>query len=394
MSEVGAAHSHTQHYDEMVSQLAKVNGAMSHQPSTSGTMKAVRFHGKKDVRYEDIPNPTCGKGQIKVKPAWCGICGSDLHEFLGGPSICPTSPHPITGETVPLTFGHEFSGTIEELGEGVSDKFKLGARVCVQPIIYCGDCGACKEGIPNCCYSNGFVGLSGWGGGLAEHLVVPEYCVMSIPDNVSLEVAALVEPLAVGWHAVKMSPFKPGDSVLILGGGPIGLSVIQALKARGGDGKIIVSEVSSKRKEYAKEFGATHILDPRNDDVVARCRELCDNQGVHCVFDAAGVQAGLDQAIHATRARGTIVNIAVWEKPVQIFPNDLVFKERKYLGVATYVLGDFQEVLDAISSGRIKPERMITKRINLDEVVEEGFNALVRDKDNQVKILVRAAGGD
>lgn len=182
--------------------------------------------------------------------------------------------------------------------------------------------------------------------------------------------------------------------MLILGGGPIGLSVIQALKARGGDGKIIVSEISPKRKEFAKEFGATHILDPRKDDVVARCRELCDSQGVHCVFDAAGVQAGLDQAIHATRARGTIVNIAIWEKAASIFVNDLTFKERKYLSVATYVPGDFQEVLDAISSGKMKPERMITKKINLDEVVEEGFNSLVKDKDNQVKILVKAAGGE
>lgn len=204
---------------------------------------------------------------------------------------------------------------------------------------------------------------------------------------------ALVEPLAVGFHAVNMSPYKPGDSVLILGGGPIGLAVIQALKAKGDVKTIIVSEISSKRKEFAKEFGATHTLDPRHDDVVAKCREICDGQGVHCVFDAAGVQAGLDAAIHAVRALGTIVNIAIWEKPCSIFPNDLVFKERKLVYVATYRLGDFKEVLDAISAGRIKPERMITKRINLDEVVEEGFNALVKDKDNQVKILVRAAGG-
>lgn len=191
-----------------------------------------------------------------------------------------------------------------------------------------------------------------------------------------------------------MSPYKPGDSVLILGGGPIGLAVIQALKAKGDVNTIIVSELSPKRKEFAKEFGATHVLDPREVDIVAECRRLCDGQGVHCVFDAAGVQAGLDQAIHAVRALGTIVNIAVWEKPCTIFPNDLVFKERKYIFVATYRLGDFQEVLNAISSGKIKPERMITKRINLDEVVEEGFNALVKDKDNQVKILVRAAGGN
>ncbi|KAK6428017.1 hypothetical protein LTR95_015845, partial [Oleoguttula sp. CCFEE 5521] len=216
---------------------------------------------------------------------------SDLHEYLGGPAICPTTPHPITGEQVPLTFGHEFSGTVEEVGEGVT-KFKAGDRVCVQPIIYDDECGSCKEGLINCCDKNGFVGLSGWGGGLSEHVVLPEYCVIPIPDNVPLDVAALVEPLSVGWHAVAISPFKKGDSALVIGGGPIGLSVIQALKAKGCD-NIIVTEVSSMRKQYAQDFGAHHILDPTKDDIVARCRELSDNQGVHMAFDAAGVQAAL-----------------------------------------------------------------------------------------------------
>ena len=188
------------------------------------------------------------------------------------------------------------------------------------------------------------------------------------------------------------SPFKPSDSVLILGGGPIGLSVIQALRARGCK-QIIVSEVSSMRKQFAKDFGAHVVLDPTKDDIVARCRELADGQGVNVSFDAAGVQAGLDQAILALRARGTHVNIAIWEKRCNFFPNDLVFREKSYLGVATYVKGDFEEVIKAISDGRLdNAKKMITKRIGLDEVVEEGFKALVRDKDNQVKILVRASG--
>ena len=123
--------------------------------------------------------------------------------------------------------------------------------------------------------------------------------------------AALVEPLAVAWHAVNASPFKPSDSVLVLGGGPIGLSVIQALKARGCR-QIIVSEVSTMRKQYAKDFGAHVVLDPTKDDIVARCRELADGQGVNVTFDAAGVQSGLDQALLALRARGTHVNI-VWK---------------------------------------------------------------------------------
>ncbi|KAK1063231.1 hypothetical protein LTR74_009662 [Friedmanniomyces endolithicus] len=378
-------------------------------PTTDGTMKAVRFHGgktlrevdqsqrrmlmiNKDLRYEDIPEPKCGQGQIKIKPAWCGICGSDLHEYLGGPSICPTSPHPITGEQVPVTFGHEFSGVIEELGKGVAEKWKVGDRVCVQPIIYDGDCGACQDGLINCCYKNGFVGLSGWGGGLSDHLVVPEYAVVKIPDNIGLDVAALVEPLAVGWHAVNASPFKPSDSVLVLGGGPIGLAVIQALRARGCK-QIIVSEVSQMRKEFAKEFGAHHVLDPTKDDIVAKCRELADGQGVNVSFDAAGVQAGLDQAILALRARGTHVNIAIWEKRCNFFPNDLVFREKTYMAVATYVKGDFEDVISAISDGRLDMcKKMITKRIGLDEVVEEGFKALIKDKENQVKILVRGSG--
>ncbi|KAI9836756.1 MAG: hypothetical protein M1837_003244 [Sclerophora amabilis] len=350
------------------------------------TMKALRFHGQRDIRLDDVPVPTCGKGQVKVKPKFVGICGTDLHEYTGGANIMPTTPHPITGEKVPLTIGHEFSGYVEEVGDDVKD-MKVGDRVAVQPIIYDGTCGACKEGYINCCYSNGFVGLSGWGGGLSEHVVIPRASVYHLPDNVKLEIGALVEPIAVAWHAVKISPFKDGDSVLILGGGPIGLAVIQALKARGA-GKIIVSEVAPRRKEFAKEFGAHYVLDPTKDDIVARCREICDGVGPNVAFDAAGVQPGLTQAIHAIRAHGTLVNIAVWAKAASIFPNDLVFREKKYMGVATYQAADFQATIDALASGVLVPDAMITRRIKLDEVELKGYKTLIEDKDNHVKILV------
>ena len=214
---------------------------------------------------------------------------------------------------------------------------------------------------------------------------------------------ALVEPLAVAWHAVNISPLKSGDSVLVLGGGPIGLAVIQALKIKGAE-KIIVSEMAPKRKEFAKYFGADFVLDPSKDDIVARVREICDGKGAHIAFDCAGVQAGLDQAILSIRARGTLVNIAVWEKSATIIPNQLVFRERKYMGITTYVKGDFQDVIDDIASGeliqqvlshktdfvagKLKPESMITKKIKMDEVEEEGYKALINDKDNQVKILI------
>lgn len=360
-------------------------------PDGEGTMNALRFHGKSDLRYEKIPIPQVRAGQVKVKPAWVGICGTDLHEYLGGPNLCPTTPHPITKETIPLTFGHEFSGTVEEVGSGVSN-FKPGDRVVIQPIIYDDTCGACEEGLQNCCWQNGFIGLSGWGGGLADHIVVPSTALYHLPANVPLEIGALVEPLAVGWHAVKISPFKPGDVALILGGGPIGISTILALKAKGCT-RIIVSEVSKKRQEFAKKFGADHIIDPTTADIVAATRALTDGKGAHIVYDCAGVQAALDKAVHATRARGCIVNIAIWEKPCTIQTNDFNFKERTYMGVATYAVGDFQEVLDALAEGSLRPREMITQRIGLTEVEERGFKSLINDKDNQVKILVEVGGG-
>ncbi|KAI4131605.1 MAG: hypothetical protein LQ347_002898 [Umbilicaria vellea] len=368
-------------------------------------MQALRFHGQKDIRLEEVDIPTCGKGQVKIKPAYVGICGTDLHEYLGGANIMPTSPHRMTGESVPLTLGHEFSGVIEEVGEGVDD-MKTGDRVVVQPIIYDGTCGACKAGFINCCDKNGFVGLSGALGrraGGAHRLTqelrdshpglnilgsgwyVPAVHALMCKRLTSL--LALIEPLAVAWHAVNMSPYTKGDSVLVLGGGPIGLAVIQTLKVKGCD-RIIVSEVAPRRKEFAKQFGAHYVLDPTKDDIVARVREICDGQGANVAFDAAGVQAGLDQAILAIRARGTLVNIAVWEKAASLHPNSLVFRERRYMGVATYVQGDFQDVIDAIASGKLQPADMITRKISMDEVEEKGFKTLVHDKDNHVKILV------
>jgi threonine dehydrogenase-like Zn-dependent dehydrogenase len=153
-------------------------------------MKALRFHGKGDLRLENIPIRKVERDWVKVKPAWVGICGTDLHEYIGGPNLCPTSPHPITGEQVPVTFGHEFSGIIEEVGEDVTDR-KVGDRVAIQPIIYDGTCGACEQGFINCCYNNGFIGISGWAGGLSEHAVVPAASAIPLPDNVSLEIGGM-----------------------------------------------------------------------------------------------------------------------------------------------------------------------------------------------------------
>ncbi|KAH6952886.1 hypothetical protein HG530_000496 [Fusarium avenaceum] len=361
--------------------------------ASTQTIKAVRFHGQKDVRLEEIPYPSLEAKSVRIIPKFCGICGTDVHEYLGGNNLIPKpgTPHPITGETSPLTLGHEFSGIIEEVGSEVT-RLKKGDRVCVQPIIYDNECGSCKRGLVNCCDKNGFIGLSGWGGGLCETTVVPQDCVKKLPDNVSLEVGALVEPLSVGWHAIKLSPYKEGDTAFVVGGGPIGLAVVQALIGRGCK-TIILSEVSARRREFAKKFGAHHVFDPTKDDVVAHVKTLTGGLGADVGFDAAGSQHAIDAAFDCLKARGVLVNIAVWENRAQLSMNQIVFRERSYIGCATYSLGDFEEVIEAISKGDIQPEGMITKVIKMNEVVEEGFNTLIHDKDNHVKILVDVSAG-
>lgn len=299
----------------------------------AATMKALRYHDRKDIRIDTVPVPPLGPGQVRLKPRFCGICGSDLHEYLDGPILMPEPerPHPISKETLPLTMGHEFSGVVEETGAGVSG-VRPGDRVCVLPLMYDGSCGACVRGIVNCCDSRGVVGVSGWGGGLSESVVLPERCVKKLPDNVPLEVGALVEPLAVGWHAVDCSPFQPGDTALVLGAGPIGLAVVQALVGKGCE-RIIVSEVSSKRSEFALEFGATHAINPAKENMPARVSEITGGNMADIAYDAAGVAMAVGQAFDAMKVRATLVNIAIWGKDLPVPMNKISFREIRYTGV-------------------------------------------------------------
>ncbi|KAG9771196.1 sorbitol dehydrogenase, partial [Aureobasidium melanogenum] len=317
-------------------------------------MRAARYYGKEDVRIESTPRPQLSPGQILIKPSHVGICGTDLHEYIAGPTFAPIEPHAVTRETIPIGMGHEFSGTILEVSPDVpnASSFKPGQ----------------KNGVENACPNGGFIGLSGGGGGLSEAVAVPWDAVLPLPDNVELDTGALVEPLSVAWHAVAASPLveigPKNASVLVLGGGPIGLAVVQVLVAHGTK-KIIMSEIAAQRQAFAREFGAHHVLAPNVYDVVGVSRELCHGEGPDIVFDCAGVPASFESACKAIKARGTVVNVAIWEKPVSFNPNSLVFNEGKYVGVLGYQRKDFVEVIQAIADGRLQPNKMITRKIPL-----------------------------
>ena len=171
-------------------------------------MKAALWYGAKDIRVENIPEPVVKDDDVKIKVKWCGICGSDLHEYTMGPIFIPVkTPHPITGETAPVVMGHEFSGEVVEVGRSVTN-VKPGDRVVVEPLIVCGECPACKAGYYNLCEKLGFHGLMGGGGGFSEYTTFPARFVHKIPDSLSYEKAALVEPMSVAYHSLEVAILK------------------------------------------------------------------------------------------------------------------------------------------------------------------------------------------
>jgi (R,R)-butanediol dehydrogenase / meso-butanediol dehydrogenase / diacetyl reductase len=183
-------------------------------------MKAAVFHGQRDLRVDDVQELEIRPGSVKIEVGWCGICGSDLHEYLAGPIFAPPSgsPHPLTGEEMPIVLGHEFGGRVVEVGDGVT-RAEVGDRVAIEPIWYCGECPECRRGVYNLCRQLGFFGLSGGGGGFSEFAVVPEYMAHRLPEELSDEESALVEPVAVGLHAVRQAEFTPGQSAIVFGAG-------------------------------------------------------------------------------------------------------------------------------------------------------------------------------
>ncbi|KAL8283827.1 hypothetical protein RQP46_005259 [Phenoliferia psychrophenolica] len=264
--------------------------------------------------------------------------------------------------------GHEFSGTIEEVGQDVKG-WKIGDRVVVEPVISCSSCYSCKQDRPNVCHSLGFIGISGWGGGLSEFICVEANELLhALPNNVSLQDGAMVEPLAVAMHAVQASNLSAGDTALVVGAGPIGCFVIKTLLSQGAS-MIIVSEPSSLRRETARMAGAHHVFNPIESDIIAECHKLTGGKdvGVAVSFECAGVQKALDQALGALRTKGTCV---------------ICYQN------------NHKTAIQNLSDGTIKLDGFVTAKIALKDVVKLGFEELLNHNERHVKILVSPNGGE
>lgn len=353
------------------------------------SMQAARYYGPRDVRIEDIDSGTVGPDEVRVNVAACGICGSDLHEYTAGPITIPADPHPLTGEQLPITIGHEIGGTVSETGERVS--LEAGEPVAINPILSCGDCQYCITGNYHLCQSGGFIGLSGCGGGFSESLVVSAEKVVPIPDEIPVEFAALVEPFTVGVHAVKRSGLRPGDSVAVFGSGPIGLAVLQSAIAAGAE-PVFISEPQATRRELAAKCGADRTLDPVETDPVSEIYE--ETNGVDVAFEVAGIEPTFNQALAVTRSGGTTTIVSLFEGAISIEPNDIVVAEKAIVGTAAFNGGplsdhEFSTTIRNMASGVFDPELLVTSRIALDDLVSRGFEELLRDHNDEVKILVK-----
>jgi (R,R)-butanediol dehydrogenase/meso-butanediol dehydrogenase/diacetyl reductase len=343
-------------------------------------MKALRWYARKDVRYEDTPEPSPGPGQVKVKVNLAGICGTDLKEYADGPGM-------IAVDKVPLTLGHEFAGRVVEVGGGVTN-FKAGERVTGVGYWFCGECYYCKKSLYNLCLNGGFTGLT-VDGCMAEFVVVPSYAVYKLPDSVSDEAGALVEPLAVALHAVRQGNVRLGDTVGIVGDGTIGLCTLLAARVAGASEVYVVAKHRG-RGEIALAMGATAVIYPSDGNPVKLITNLTDGLGVDVSFECVGRPDTPQICVDLTRSDGTIVIIGVFEKPSLVHFQSVMFNQKTIVGSSIYV-DEGKTAVDLLADKRIDPGRLVTSKVPLKDAVEMGFEKLIHNKEHEVKILLQIA---
>ena len=352
-------------------------------------MKAAVWHGKRDIRIEQRPDPQGpGPGEALVEVALAGICGTDLHEYTDGPQYIPTEPNPFTGQCAPLTLGHEITGTVVDAGGGVA-RAKRGDRVAIMAIQGCQQCRMCLRGVPALCTTLVVTGLHTGDGGMSQYVRLKDRQLFPIPDSMTFTQGVLVEPAACAVRAVHLGQVQPGDVVLVTGAGPIGqLTAMAALAA--GAGEVYMSEVVPARREMAtRAVRPKAVLDPNRVSVPEALRGATEGWGADVVFECSANPRAFADALAATRKGGTMVQFGVFTQTVPLHPADLTNYERRIQGNLGYAPPDFDRTIELIASGKLPAERIVTAEIPLDDVVELGFDELIRPNTQHTKIHIR-----
>ncbi|KAA0700432.1 iditol 2-dehydrogenase [Neorhizobium sp. P12A] len=337
-------------------------------------MRAVRLEAVGQLFARDIEKPSPGPGQMLVRVEACGICGTDRHLYLGE---FPAAP--------PVTLGHEFSGIVAEIDEGVTD-FRVGMRVTGDPNIACGRCSQCRRGRVNLCEKLQAIGIHR-DGGFAEYVLLAQSQAVELPLDLDPLHGAFCEPLACCLHGVDLAEIKTGDSVVVLGGGVIGLLVVQLARLAGASRVVLVTRHPEKRA-LAERLGATATLDPTGRDPIAAINGTSGllPGGADVIIECAGVRETVEQSVRMARTGGTVVILGVMPQgtKIEIEPFDILFRELRIIGSFVNPF-THARAADLIASGAIKVAPLISRTISLDEAPD----AIGRPaRSGEIRVLV------
>ncbi|MGI9402573.1 MAG: zinc-dependent alcohol dehydrogenase [Rhizobiaceae bacterium] len=338
--------------------------------------RSAIYRGNKTFSIESkvVSGPAAGEVQIRV--AYCGICGTDLHIYLG---------HMDQRVGFERTIGHEMSGVVSAVGEGVSD-FSVGQHVVVRPLDHCGDCPACNAGHDHICHSLKFIGID-TEGAFQEFWNVPAHTVHLLPDDLDLSHAALIEPLAVACHDVERGQVSAGEDVLVIGGGPIGILV--ALVARNAGGNVTISEINEHRLAFAEKLGFS-TLNPFETDTAKSIHESTGGKGADVVFEVSGSQPGVDLMTAAAATRGRIVMVAIHAAKPQIDMFQFFWRELELIGARVYRPEDYDAAMQLLADGIVDCDSFITDIQPLEEI--QGAFETLTGNPNAMKSMIRVSG--
>lgn len=335
-------------------------------------MQAAHYLGNRTIQIGECRVTTPGPAEVQLRVSHCGICGTDLHLFHGN------MDHRVT---FPQVIGHESSATIEAVGTSVQT-WRPGDRVTVRPLAPCGQCAACQRGHSHVCQKLKFIGIDA-PGAMQGLWTVPAHTLHALPAHLSLHDAALIEPIAVACHDVRLGETAPGEFAVVVGGGPIGALV--ALVARHKGARVIVTEINPFRIKLLESLGL-EVYDPRTTDIPALVQSETREAGADVVFEVSGAAAGAELMTKLGGVRSRIVMVAVFPKPVPVDLHKFFWREMRLIGTRVYEPQDFDEAIDLLANTAIPFSKLITNSYPLAGL-EKGLLEMEQGAD-VMKILI------
>jgi len=337
-------------------------------------MRALVYHGPETLKIEDVPVPSLKENEVKLKVHYVGICGSDVHGYLG-----------TTGRRIPpMIMGHEFSATVAETGSKAT-KFKPGDRVTALPILNCGNCSYCEAGLINACPNREFLGVMKCNGALAEYVTMNEKHLYSLPDTLDDKTGALIEPFAVAYHALNKAEIK-NKNVLIAGAGTIGLLSLVVAKYLGAACTIVV-DVSPDRLEAAKRTGADITINPKEQDIGKTLEQHNLLKSIDVTVEAVGITPTAQTTINYVRNMGTVIWIGNSAQMIEINMQQIVTRELTVKGTYVYIAKDYEESIKILSEGKINLDGFVSAVVGMNEAAAM-FKKLGSGDTTLIKVLV------